>query len=253
MTPSQREFYAENGYLVLPGALSPEELAAACEASNRARARWESDLSLLGARGPKLLQVQAPIEYDPLFLDLMEHPSTFPVARTILGDDISMIDNDLFITPSGAESHAHWHRDVGLRGVFHPRSVLMVKVFFLLSDVEPGGPCTLILPGSHLTDDDSPYPSGSADEVPGAVRLDYPAGTAYLFNGRCFHAAAASKSGSERVALIYNFGHGWMKQWSGYEPSQRLRDGATTPVRRQLLGLTDPYLGSLDRADLEAT
>jgi len=36
-----------------------------------------------------LEQVQAPIEYDDLFLDLMEHPKVFPIVREILGSDIS--------------------------------------------------------------------------------------------------------------------------------------------------------------------
>ena len=49
------------------------------------------------------------------------------------------------------------------------------------------------------------------------------------------------RSNSPRVALIYNYGHFWMKPWQGYEPSERLRSEAKTPLRRQLLGVGDAY------------
>lgn len=242
MTDEQRLFFETNGYLVLPDALTPDELEAARTAAARAEARWQADPSLPGMRRPNLRQVQAPIEYDPLFLDLMEHPRVFPLVRAILGDDISMIDNDLFLSPPCTATHAHWHHDVGLAGVFHPRSVLMVKAFYLLSDVGEDGGATLILPGSHRypMDFDLPRPA-TPGEMPNHARLAHPAGTAYLFNGRCYHAASNNESSRERRVLIFNYGHFWMKVWPGYEPSERLRAAAATPLRRQLLGIGDAY------------
>ena len=67
----------------------------------------------LGERGTRLNSVQAIIEYDPLFLDLLEHPTVFPMVRALLGDDIAMIDNDYYITPplSEAAPHNGWHYD----------------------------------------------------------------------------------------------------------------------------------------------
>ncbi len=242
MTDKQRLFYQANGYLIIPDALSPDELEAAREAAARAESTWRADPSRPGSRRENLQQVQAPIEYDDLFLNLMEHPKVFPLVRQALGPDISMIDNDLFISPPHTRSHSPWHPDVGMNGVYHPRSTIMVKAFFLLSDVpEDGGP-TLFLPGSHRFDSDVALPQvENPNDMPGHVRMAFPAGTAYFFNGRCFHAATDNDSDVERRALIYNYGHFWMKPWSGYEPSQRLRDAATTPVRRQLLGIGDAY------------
>ena len=76
------------------------------------------------------------------------------------------------------------------------------------------------------------------------------AGTAYLFNGRTYHAAVNNNSDTPRRVLIYNYGHFWMKMWQGYEPSKRLVDAAIAsgdPVRKQLLGIGDAYVTSLAR------
>src|SRR5207302_2312763 len=124
MTDEQRLFFEANGYLVIPGALSPEELGRVRAAADRAEAAWRADPSRLGLRKPNLEQVQAPIEYDDLFLDLMEHPRVFPLVREVLGDDVSMIDNDYFLSPPHTRSHARWHHDVGMCRVYHPLSVL---------------------------------------------------------------------------------------------------------------------------------
>ncbi len=246
LTQEQRLFYEANGYLVLPNALSPEELATVRAAADRAEATWRSDLTRPGGRGENLEQIQAPIEYDDALLKLLVHPVVFPMVRELLGDDVSMIDNDLFITRPHSTSHAHWHHDVGMAGVYHPRSTLMVKVFYLLTDVPEGGGGTALIPGSHRFPNDFVLPKvENADDMPGHVSMTYPAGTAYLFNGRIYHAALNNRTDHIRRVLIYNYGHSWMRIWQGYEPSEAVKAKATTRVLRQLLGMGDPYGSSL--------
>lgn len=248
MTEEQRLFFETNGYLVIPGALSPEELTAVRAAADRAEAQWRADPTRLGMRGPNLEQVQAPIEYDPVLLGLLAHPKVFPIAWELLGDDIAMIDNDYFITPPHSKSHALWHHDVGQAGVYHPRSTLMVKAFFLLSDVPEGGGGTAVIPGSHRFPNEFKLPRvEDPDTMPGHVGLAYPAGTAYLFNGRIYHAALNNRTDTPRRALIYNYGHFWMKVWQGYAPSEQTLAQAKTRVMRQLLGIGDAYGTSLAR------
>ena len=246
MTGEQRVRFEANGFLVLPDALDPDELAAVRTAADRAEARWRSDLSLPGIRSEVLEQVQAPIEYDPKLLELLWHPRVFPLVRTLLGDDVSMIDNDFFITPPRTpRTHAHWHHDVGLRGVYHPRSLMMVKVFYLLTDVDNDSGGTALVPGSHRFPLDWVFPTvPDPRNMPGAVQMCGAAGTAYLFNGRIYHCAVNNNSDRPRRVLIYNYGHFWMKIWAGYEPSARLLAEAQAsgdPVRKQLLGIGDAY------------
>jgi ectoine hydroxylase-related dioxygenase (phytanoyl-CoA dioxygenase family) len=188
--------------------------------------------------------VQAIIEYDPLFLDLLEHPTVLPIVREILGDDIAMIDNDYLISPPLKQPGQHnaWHFDEGLTGLYSPRSTMMVKVFFALDDVAPDGGTTAFVPGSHRFPLDYAMPvAPDGESMPGHVRMAVKAGTAYLFNGRLYHAALPNRGQRTRRMLVFNYGHVWMKPWQGYEPSERLRASATTPVRQQLLHAVPPY------------
>jgi phytanoyl-CoA hydroxylase len=238
MTDFERTQFDTDGFLIVREALTGEALITVQRAAERAEARWRSDTNLLGLRTPALEQVQAPIEYDDALLELLWHPTLFPMVRSVLGDDISMIDNDLFLTPPQTPwSHADWHHDVGMPGVYHPESLLMVKVFYLLTDVHPDSGGTMLIPGSHRL-------KTTPQDLDNAVQITGKAGDAYLFNGRIYHCAANNSSENWRKVLIYNYGHFWMKIWSGYEPSESLIEAAKAsgdPVRCQLLGIGDSY------------
>lgn len=246
MTDAQRISFEANGFLVVPDALSPEELERVRAAADRAEARWRADPSLPGGRGAALDQLQTPIEYDEALLELLWHPKVFPLVREAVGEDVMMIDNDFFITsPRTLRTHAHWHHDVGMAGIHHPLSTMMVKVFFLLTDVNEDSGGTAMIPGSHRFPSDFafPHPEDPKD-MPDAIQMRGKAGTAYMFNGRVYHAAVNNESDHPRKVLIYNYGHFWMKTWSGYEPSGRLLQEAQAsgdPVRKQLLGIGDAY------------
>jgi hypothetical protein len=250
LTDAQRIQWEANGFLTLPEALTRDELTKVQAAAERAEATWRSDPTRLGARGIALEQVQAPIEYDPVLRDLLWHPRTFPVIRALVGEDVMMIDNDLFITPPRTpHTHADWHHDVGMAGVYHPKSTLMVKIFFLLTDVDEASGGTAMIPGSHRFEDEFTFPRvEDPKQMPGAVQMTGQAGDAYLFNGRVYHCAVNNEAERPRKVLIYNYGHFWMKMWPGYEPSPALRAWAESegnPIARQLLGLGEAYTQNL--------
>ncbi len=242
LTGEQRAFFEEEGYLVIPNALTPEELAQARRAADAAEARWRADPSLPGVRRPDLEQVLGIMEYDPFLADLLEHPRVFPRVRELIGPSVMMLDHDYFITPPGAEIPFGWHFDFDMPAVDHPGSRLMVKVFYVLEDIPEDGGATLVLPRSHRTPLGVEMPNSEAPEdLPGAVKMALPAGSAYMITGRTYHAAGNNRSDVIRRLLIYTYGHKWMRMWDEYRPSEALAAGAETEVRRQLLGLTDPY------------
>lgn len=250
MTDAQRIGFEANGFLTIENALSAQELAQLRAETAAAEALWEKNPNLPGFKSAALWELRGPIEYGPLMRDLLWHPSTFPIVRALLGNDVSMIDNSYYVTPPRTpHTHADWHHDVGLAGVYHPMSVMMVKVFFLLTDVNADSGGTAMVPGSHRFPMDFKFPQvASPKDMPGAVQMSGKAGTAYLFNGRTYHAAVNNDSDQPRKVLIYNYGHHWMKIWPGYEPSQRLQDWAQQsgdPARMQVLGMGPAYQTSL--------
>lgn len=250
LSEAQRFFFETNGYLVLPDALTPSELSETRAAADAAEARWRADPDLPGVRRDDLEQVLGILEYEGPFLDLLTHPSTLPIVRDLLGPDLMMLDHDYFISPPGARIDRGWHFDLELPGVYHSRSRLMLKVFFVLEDVPADGGATLLLPGSHRYPDTGSLPNPRVPEdLPGAVKMDLPAGSAYIFTGRVYHSAGNNESEIVRRLLIFNYGHKWMRIWQGYEPSTALAARARTELERQLLGLTDPY--GADAEELE--
>ncbi len=242
LTEEQRLFFTTQGYLVLPGALAAGELAVLRREADAAEARWRADVSLPGVRRPDLEQVLGIMEHGPALFELLEHPRVFPLVRALLGPDVMMLDHDYFITPPGATIPRGWHFDFDLPGVDHPRSRLMVKVFYVLEDVPPDGGATLVLPSSHRTPGGTTLANAEVPkDLPGAVPMTLPAGSAYLINDRTYHSAGNNRSSVFRRLLIYTYGHKWMRMWDEYRPSPELAARAATPGRRQLLGLTDPY------------
>jgi phytanoyl-CoA hydroxylase len=182
------------------------------------------------------------MEHGPALFELLEHPRIFPLVRALLGPDVMMLDHDYFITPPGAAIPQGWHFDFDLPGVDHPRSRLMVKVFYVLEDIPPDGGATLVLPRSHITPGGTTLPNVEVPEdLPGAIQMTLTAGSAYLINDRTYHSAGNNRSDIHRRLLIYTYGHKWMRMWDEYRPSPGLAAKAVTPQRRQLLGLTDPY------------
>jgi hypothetical protein len=134
---------------------------------------------------------------------------------------------------------------VNLPGIYHPRSVLMVKAFYFLSDVDEYCSPTLVVPGSHRFPMEWVFPKvEQAEDMPGAVAFTGKAGDAYIFNGRMYHSSSPHRGGPRRKMLIVNYGHFWMRVFRGYEPSEAAKAKANCEIKRQILGISDrdPYM-----------
>lgn len=251
LSDAERLFFEANGYLMVESALAAGELEAVRRACDAAESRWRADPERPGCRIPEFLEIEAILEYDPVFLELLVHPRVFPLVREVLGPDVALLDHAYYITPPGGELGAGaWHRDVRTPGVYHPRSTVMVRAMIALEDVAHDGGATLVLPGSHRFTDDVAVPEVERpEEMPGAVALACRAGSAYFFNGNLLHAPSHNRGPATRRVVLFNYGHKWMRPWRGHEPSEALQARAVTPMLRQLLGLTGAYYG--ENAELE--
>jgi hypothetical protein len=247
LSDAQRLFFETNGYLKIPAALTAAELAAVRRAADDAEARWRRNPELPGSRLAEFPEIEGIMEYHPGLGDLVEHPRVFPLVHEVVGPDIALIDHAYYITPPGGVVRGHaWHTDVGKRihGVYQPRSVLMVRAMFALEDVGEDGGATLVLPGSHHYPEEVALPRVEIpEEMPCCVRMTCAAGDAYFYNGNLLHCPGNNRSRVTRRMILFNYGHRWMRMWKGHEPSAWLAERATTPMRRQLLGLCRAYYG----------
>ncbi|MCI0636154.1 MAG: phytanoyl-CoA dioxygenase family protein [Actinobacteria bacterium] len=231
------EAFERDGYAVLEGALSPDELERLIDAVDRVyaieREHEASALHLLAFCGR-----------DGAFLELVDHPATFPLVVDILGSNIFMYHCHLDVHPpesNGGRRPWMWHQDGGIVNrdlESNPRPRLAVKMAYFLTDVsEPGRGNFVVLPGSHLSNAIERPPDDDND-LPGAVPILARAGDAVMFDRRLWHMRSPNASAITRKALFFAYTFRWVRARDDLEVRADLAH-LLTPVRAQLLGAGD--------------
>jgi len=222
-----------DGYAVVPGALRGAGLRRVLAAVDRVwteEAPAQTPLHLLAFAGR-----------DPAFLELIDHPATFPLVHAALGWNIHMYHCHLDVHPPTAEAPRwRWHQDGGRQNVDleSPRPRLSVKVAFFLTDVPTADHGALrVVPGSHRADT---LPTDR--EPPDATPLLVEAGTAVLFDRRLWHARGDNRAAATRKALFYGYTYRWIRPRDALAIAPDVL-AQLSPVRRQLLGASTGVSG----------
>ena len=230
------------GYIHLRGALTAGELVD--------YGRWiagvESvDTSALNADDAERVQynlnrpISRVIDADPRFAGFLDHPAVEPYLVEFLGADYRHIDNELYYTAPGYEGGG-WHRGVSEHVVGHVVGGAficpMVKAFYCVTDVGPGGGEFVVVPGSHRSR--LPVETKGRIDLPGQhVFDDVSAGDIILFNEGLLHNGRPNSTDATRQTIIVNFGRVDAGVWSGYAPAPATMD-AVTPRQREILSNT---------------
>jgi ectoine hydroxylase-related dioxygenase (phytanoyl-CoA dioxygenase family) len=155
LSQEQREFYFENGYLLLESFVSREWLDRIWEVSDtfveRSRELIESNTMLAldpdhTADNPRLRRLIDPTEHHPLYWEYVSRGPLVDVAEDLLGPAFKFHHSKLnFKWASGGEE-IKWHQDIQ----FYPHTNYGVAAFGLyMSDVgDEMGPVGVV-PGSH--------------------------------------------------------------------------------------------------------
>ncbi len=174
ITEAQQSSFARNGYIILRGVFTENEIRKLREAGDRAERRWQADPGRIGTDKPYLRRVEPLIEYDDEFVELLDHDAFFPVVRELLGSGIAMLGTSYYTTPPGQGwgDTSEWHIDEALTGPVGAPIPLMVKVSITLDEIKDldDGP-TALIPGSHLQtyNDNAPPPADPRDAGQGPV------------------------------------------------------------------------------------
>ena len=237
LTDVERKQFEEQGHFAVESALSPEQVAALTEVTDKIYA----DKVANGHDKHKALFYPNFIPDDPQFADLVDYKKILPKVWGILGWNIYLYHAHLIVTPPNGEPENNrtfgWHQDSGRVNKemeSSPRPRLSLKVAYFLSDTsEPGRGNFWIVPGSHLRDN-MQRPVDGIGQLDGACPVLAKPGTAVFFDRRLWHAASPNWSDITRKVLFYGYGYRWI----------RTKDDMTVeslwehsdPIRRQLLG-----------------
>jgi ectoine hydroxylase-related dioxygenase (phytanoyl-CoA dioxygenase family) len=149
---------------------------------------------------------------DDAFISLAEHPNIFPIAHTIISDEIQLRSLTGFIRPPDSAGRG-WHQEVaGLLGVHHALSTLCIQVFIHLDDAPKNGACLMAVPGSHRFKSYLPMPDIThIQDMPHAVKLPAQAGTVTILHGNLYQAHTRNQSNTSQRFLNLTYVQCWMR------------------------------------------
>lgn len=231
MTELERFMFDVAGFLVVPDALTPEEVAACLEAAERVHAPYP--------RG-EWRQLGHTYEMEPAFENLIDHPSILPKARALFGDYFILQSSWCTVVPAGYQG-VGWHQDGSgvyeFRKLATPTPLMQLRVGFFLTDLsEPGVGNIYVVPGSHNSS--APFPSEfrcSIADMPLAVPICGKPGTAFMFHQGVYHTGSPNTRPHDRYVIHMVYAPPWLipSDRKGNDPAFLER---TTPLRRALLG-----------------
>ena len=240
MTDAQQEHFDQYGYLVIEDALPPTVVAELNEAIDEVHERHRKE-GTLGKNGD--LNLRNCIVAHEAFLQLLDWPSTVPLAWGALNWNIQMITSHLIVLPSGEEpteeaKRGHgMHRDGGTSFVEmqepHPR--ILLKIAYVLSDqTDPASGATSLVPGSNRITGQPPTDPATGWPY-GAIQMNLPAGSAFMFEQRTFHSIGANWCGHDRRTIFMGYAYRWVKPMDYIQMPKRLVDRCS-PLQKQLIG-----------------
>lgn len=262
-TDMERYLFDLNGYIVIPAALSPAEVAACNvtldEVQDFVGAGWRGHMAMHNdPTRQEGLMLQQMYEAGPAWEALIDHPSWFGKAVHFIGsDDPENFDghhgpafiDECFATIRGPGQALRLHSGghVGTirtqyrfhAGKFHCGQV---NVLVALNDIGPGDGATMVIPGSHKSNLRHPQTVAldqrdqqtSVDGIAGAVEVHLKAGDALMFVDAIMHGAARRVNPGQRRMTVYRYGPSWGYFRHRYVPSAALID-RLTPLQRKVV------------------
>ena len=230
---SLRDFYEENGYLVVPNALSREELnELRAEATSICRGeRGEVKGFMPGVAGEseedtlrRYLCIHFPNKISKTMHSYLGTPKMVEVLTEIIGPDVKCMQSMLFIKATGKPGQA-WHQD---EDFIPTRDNSLVGGWIAMDDATIENGCLWVIPGSHkpgvlwpleqqqdtrfdCTDESTGFPYSDADAFPVEVK----AGSIVFFNGYLLHRSFPNRaqSGYRRVLVNHYMSASLLLPW----------------------------------------
>jgi hypothetical protein len=233
LSDDERAFLDENGYVTLPGVLTPEEAADVRETVMAlADAERDSDPSNVYLDG-KSQRVWNLVNKDRVFERLIQHPRTLGAQEGLLGADCALSSFTANVIGPGSPAGG-LHLDSPLTSLPTPlpQYALVANSVWLLDDFTEENGGTYVVPGSQRlgrapTSDDRPEP----------VQVTGRAGSVTIIHGSIWHGSAPNRTDRHRVCLLGFHCRAVLKpqqdQMALASPDVLER---ATPVMRRLLG-----------------
>ncbi len=247
------------GYVVLPNALTPEEVAdlnACLDAIPPLKpGEWYDYIHAHQYGATDGINLQQIYEAGEPFEKLIDHPSWIDKVKYFVGGEgtFDYHHGPLFIDENFANFRGTGEA-IGLHSGGYPpihRNQFryhngrfmcgQIDILIALTDIGLGDGGTMIIPGSHKSNFRHPHyerhrmaKGATVEGIEGAVELHIKAGDALLFVDGLSHGSAKRVNAGIRRTVVYRYGPSWGNFRYGYQPSPELLE-RLTPERRQIV------------------
>lgn len=207
LTPEQRSFYDENGYLLIRSFISADEAAALRAEVHAIAARqgptnatWES----VSGQGTKLEHSHDVQFRSAAFTRLLVDPRLTGVFTSLIGPNVQLHHNKMFIKPPERGSPFPMHQDYGY---FPHRGVSMTAAILHLDAAPEVKGCVRLYPGSHKL---GPLQAFGRDHhvdmdkfpLSEATSVEAEAGDLLVFNYLTVHGSGLNTSDEPRTTWL---------------------------------------------------
>ena len=213
--------------------------------------------------GDGMVEFYRAYEIDPMCKVMMDLPTVFPIAEEAYrrrGGEIRLLSGpDCQHVPADTGSSMHWHHDSapvveawqrdgaqrpGVEdGRFGGVMGGYLRLTYILSDLEPGGGGTAMVPGSHHLHGEIPDWANGPDgprAIPGMVTLVARAGSCVINWTRVWHTRTPNRSTTDTARRVFwqVYRRSDQPVWAGDDINltRQFVEAETDPARRRLLG-----------------
>lgn len=215
LTPEQKQFYADNGYVVVPGLLSPDEAAFYRKEAHGLSARLSAIRNIDGAWGSaaaeamgkktSLLHCHDVQFQSAAFLRLLANEKLAEAASDIIGPNVQLHHTKMFIKPPEKGAPFPMHQDAPF---FPHENHSMIAAIVHFDDAPLNRGCVRVVPGSHklgmLPHDSEGAWHLSPNEYPvaDALPIEAKAGDVLFFSYLTIHGSGINESDEARTTVL---------------------------------------------------
>jgi ectoine hydroxylase-related dioxygenase (phytanoyl-CoA dioxygenase family) len=208
-----------DGWCLVENAIPAPDLPRITQAIHGEISRQSAAWAATGTGGPGVAKAMGVIAgLGPLSRFLVAEPLA-GVVRAMLGSYVRVSSDFAIVTQPGNERGA-WHADWPYNQTMAARvpppydggPPMHLSVLFMVTDFTVANGGTLFVSASHLRGDNpSSAPAADARAAqPDERHATGPAGTAFVYDARMWHAVAENRSREPRVALAARFAPWWL-------------------------------------------
>jgi phytanoyl-CoA hydroxylase len=211
-----KQFYKDQGYLIIDNLLTNEEVKGALEEigdiihqrlagpkiqfSKPVNDQWTPEERELAVR-----KIYNYVQHAPRLGAIARHPAIINRVERLLGDKAVLVGDQGLLKPPFGGAEKPWHQDMAYGGLFFTKQIVTVWIALDEANLENG--CMHIIPRSHLTGGVPHYMirdwqmCDAHVDVEKDVAVCLKPGGALLFSGLLQHGTPANFSSFKRRAL----------------------------------------------------